>query len=587
MGLGYGAMFNKVLIANRGEIAVRIIRACRDLDIRTVAIYSDLDVDAIHTRRADEAYRVGPGPAAESYLKIPAIIEVAKRSGADAIHPGYGFLAENGDFARAVIDAGLVWVGPSPDVIDVMGDKPAARRAAADASVPTVPGTPDPVTDPEAVRDFARTHGLPIALKAAAGGGGKGFRVVRELEEIEEALAGAAREAQAYFSNPDVFIERYLQQPRHIEIQVLGDATGAVLSFPERDCSLQRRHQKLVEESPSPVLSNDVREALMDAATRVSKQVGYQNAGTCEFLLDADGRSFYFLEMNTRLQVEHPVTELVTGVDLVVAQLLVAAGESLGFAQEDIALRGAAIECRINAEDPARDFMPTPGSIGQYREPGGPGVRVDSGLESYMTIPQAYDPMIAKVITYGSTRDETRRRMLRALSEYTIEGIRTTIPFHSAMLADERFKSGRYHTATVEHEMDLSGLGEPKAREPKTGQPEIATRAFTIQVDGKRFEVKVKEKLDTLVAPQKPSPPKRLTGGGSGSGETLRAPMQGTIVKVLVEEGQQVEAGETICVLEAMKMENAILAHTDGTVEELRVAPGRSVETGATIAIIR
>ncbi|HZA19244.1 MAG TPA: acetyl-CoA carboxylase biotin carboxylase subunit [Actinomycetota bacterium] len=580
-------MFNKVLIANRGEIAVRIIRACRDLDIRTVAIYSDLDVDAIHTRRADEAYRVGPGPAAESYLKIPAIIEMAKRSGADAIHPGYGFLAENGDFARAVIDAGLVWVGPSPDVIDVMGDKPAARRAAADASVPTVPGTPDPVTDPEAVRDFARTHGLPIALKAAAGGGGKGFRVVRELEEIEEALAGAEREAQAYFSNPDVFIERYLQQPRHIEIQVLGDATGAVLSFPERDCSLQRRHQKLVEESPSPVLSNDVREALMDAATRVSKQVGYQNAGTCEFLLDADGRSFYFLEMNTRLQVEHPVTELVTGVDLVVAQLLVAAGEPLGFAQEDIALRGAAIECRINAEDPAMDFMPTPGSIGEYREPGGPGVRVDSGLESNMTIPQAYDPMIAKVITYGSTRDETRRRMLRALSEYTIEGIRTTIPFHSAMLADERFKSGRYHTATVEHEMDLSGLGEPKAREPKTGQPEIATRAFTIQVDGKRFEVKVKEKLDTLVAPKKPSPPKRLTGGGSGSGETLRAPMQGTIVKVLVEEGQQVEAGETICVLEAMKMENTILAHTDGTVEELRVAPGRSVETGATIAIIR
>jgi acetyl-CoA/propionyl-CoA carboxylase, biotin carboxylase, biotin carboxyl carrier protein len=580
-------MFNKLLIANRGEIAVRILRASRDLGIRTVAIYSDLDMDAIHTCRADEAYRVGPGPASESYLKIPSIIEVAKRSGADAVHPGYGFLAENGGFARAVIDAGLVWVGPSPDVIDTMGDKTAARRAAVDASVPIVPGTADPVTEADAVRDFARTHGLPIALKAAAGGGGKGFRVVRELEEIEEALAGAAREAEAYFSNADVFIERYLQQPRHIEIQVLGDSTGAVLSFPERDCSLQRRHQKLVEESPSPVLSNDVREALMDAATRVSKQVGYQNAGTCEFLLDADGHSFYFLEMNTRLQVEHPVTELVTGIDLVAAQLLVAAGEPVGFGQEDIALRGAAIECRVNAEDPAKDFMPTPGYIGHYREPGGPGVRVDSGLESNMTIPQAYDPMIAKVITYGSTREEARRRMLRALSEYTIEGIRTTIPFHTTMLADERFRSGRYHTATVEHEMDLSSLGEPQAREPEPGQLQIATRDFTVQVEGKRFEVVVKEKLDTLVAAQKPRPPKKLTGGGSGGGETLRAPMQGTIVKVLVEKGQTVEAGETICVLEAMKMENTILAHADGTVEELRVGPGSSVETGATIAIIR
>jgi acetyl-CoA/propionyl-CoA carboxylase biotin carboxyl carrier protein len=580
-------MFKKLLVANRGEIAIRVMRGCRDMDISTVAVYSDVDVDAPHVRIADEAYNVGPAAAAESYLKIPNILDAAKRSGAEAVHPGYGFLAENAEFAQAVLDAGLIWVGPSPEVIDSMGDKTAARRAATDAGVPTVPGTPDPVTSVEEVKRFAAEHGLPLAIKASAGGGGKGFRVVAEEKDIEEGLAGAAREAQAYFSSPDVFLERYLQRPRHIEIQVMGDASGNILSFPERDCSLQRRHQKLVEESPSPALDSSVRERIMEAAAKVSKQVAYRNAGTCEFLLDADGTTFYFLEMNTRLQVEHPVTELVSGIDLVRAQLLVAAGEPLDFGQDDIELRGHAIECRVNAENAAKNFMPAPGDIGAYREPAGPGVRVDSGAEANMTIPQSYDPMISKLITYGSNRDEARRRMLRALSEYEIEGIKTTIPFHSLMLADERFVTGNYHTGTVEKEMDLSPLKDTPAPKPKVGEPLTALREFAVEVEGKRLRVKVREQLDEVMRPKKPRPPKKAGSVGGGGGEALSAPMQGTIVKVLVEEGQDIEAGATVCVLEAMKMENSILAHASGKVAEIKVKPGQSVEAGATLALIR
>ena len=563
------------------------MRGCRDLDISTVSVYSDLDAEAIHTRYADEAYNVGPGPASESYLKIPSLLEAAQRSGAEAVHPGYGFLAENGDFARAVIDAGLIWVGPSPEVIESMGDKTAARKAASDAGVAIVPGTKEPVTSADEVKAFVAENGLPLAIKAAAGGGGKGFRVVTEEKEIEEALAGAAREAQAYFSSADVYLERYLERPRHIEVQVLGDASGAILSFPERDCSLQRRHQKLVEESPSPALEAQVREAIMEAAARVSKQVGYRNAGTCEFLLDADGRTFYFLEMNTRLQVEHPVTELVTGIDLVKAQLLIAADEPLEFSQDDIDLRGHAIECRVNAEDPGKNFMPAPGRIARYSEPAGPGVRVDSGAESNYTIPQAYDPLIAKVITYGAGRDEARRRMLRALSEYEIEGIKTTIPFHLLMLADDRFVTGDYHTGTVEREMDLSSLKRKPQPKPKTGEPEIALRNLSVEVDGKRFEVKVREQLETVVQATKPKPPERGAAVRGGGSENVAAPMQGTIVKVLVKKDQTVKAGDVICVLEAMKMENSILAYTDGTVAELNVEAGQSVETGTTIAVIR
>jgi acetyl-CoA/propionyl-CoA carboxylase, biotin carboxylase, biotin carboxyl carrier protein len=580
-------MFRKLLVANRGEIAIRVMRACRDLDIAPVAIYSELDADALHVRLADEAYKVGAGPAAESYLKIDAVVGAAERAGADAVHPGYGFLAENGDFARAVTDAGLTWVGPPADAIDVMGDKTAARKTARDAGVPVVPGTAEAVTDLAEAEAFASEHGLPLGIKAAAGGGGKGFRVVQDAAQIEDALAGAAREAQAYFSSPDVYLERYLERPRHIEIQVLGDASGAVMSFPERDCSLQRRHQKLVEESPSPALDEAVREAIMEAAARVSKQVGYRNAGTCEFLLDSDDKTFYFLEMNTRLQVEHPVTEFVTGIDLVRAQILIAAGEPLGFDQSDIQLRGHSIECRINAEDPSKRFLPAPGKIGHYREPAGPGVRVDSGVEPQAMIPQAYDPLVSKLIAYGYDREEARRRMLRALNEYEIEGIKTTIPFHVLMLSDERFVAGDYHTGTVEREMDLSRLSGAAKTTPKAGESEVAERAFDVEVDSKRFHVEVREKLDSTVLPRKPKPPKGAGSLGGGGTETLSAPMQGTIVKVLVEVGQPVKAGDTVCVLEAMKMENSILAHTDGTVEELKVAAGQSVETGATIAVIR
>ena len=580
-------MFKKLLVANRGEIAVRVMRGCRDLGIATVAVYSDLDAAAVHARLADEAYNVGPGPANQSYLVVDNILEAAKRSGAEAVHPGYGFLAENAAFAHAVIDAGLVWVGPSPEVIEGMGEKTSARRAASEAGVATVPGTADPVTTVDEVMDFVSAHGLPLAIKASAGGGGKGFRVVKEAAEIEDALTGAAREAQAYFSSDEVYLERYLERPRHIEIQVMGDASGNVLSFPERDCSLQRRHQKLVEESPSPALDDGVREAIMEAAAKVSKQVGYRNAGTCEFLLDSDGKTFYFLEMNTRLQVEHPVTELVTGIDLVRSQLLVAAGESLDYAQEDIQLKGHAIECRVNAEDPGKNFMPAPGRIGRYHEPAGPGVRVDSGTEANSEIPQAYDPLVSKVISYGANRDETRRRMLRALAEYEIEGIKTTIPFHRLMLADERFISGDYHTGTVEREMDLSSLAQKREPKPKVGEPQIATRSFGVEVDGKRFDVSVRESLEETVAAKKPKPPERAASMGGGGSEELKAPMQGTIVKVLVEKDAEVKAGDAIAVLEAMKMENSILAHTAGTVAEIKVAAGQSVETGATIAIIR
>jgi acetyl-CoA/propionyl-CoA carboxylase, biotin carboxylase, biotin carboxyl carrier protein len=588
-------VFAKLLVANRGEIAVRIIRACRDLGISPVAVYSDADAGSLHTRMADEAYNVGKPVPTDSYLRIDAIVEAARRSGAAAVHPGYGFLAENARFARAVGEAGLAWVGPNPDAIETMGDKTSARRAATDAGVAAVPGTIESVSSTEQVQSFATEHGWPVAIKAAAGGGGKGFRVVSEAKAVEDALEGARREAKAYFASPDVYLERYLERPRHVEIQVLGDASGAVLSFPERDCSLQRRHQKLIEESPCPTLDPGVREEIMEAARRVSKQVGYRNAGTCEFLLDADGKTFYFLEMNTRLQVEHPITELVCGIDLVAAQILIAAGEALSFSAEDIELRGHAIECRINAEDPAKGFMPAPGLIEAYAEPGGPGVRVDSAAEAGARISQAYDPLIAKLISFGADRQEARRRMLRALDEYQIEGVKTTIPFHRYMLDRDVFSSGEYHTSTVEGDLDLSELEtEPPGRARLAGEPmepapesPVAARRFEVEVDGKRFVVRTRERLGGRARRTKPRPPEAANALRGGRTEVLAAPMQGTIVKVLVAEGDSVKAGEIVCVLEAMKMENSILAHTDGTVEELRVVVGQSVETGTPLAVIR
>jgi acetyl-CoA/propionyl-CoA carboxylase biotin carboxyl carrier protein len=580
-------MFKKLLIANRGEVAVRVIRAARDLGIPSIAVYSEADAASMHVRLADEAFNIGPASPAESYLNIAAILDAARRGGADAVHPGCGFLAENGDFARAVSDAGMAWVGPPADVIDAIGDKMAARKVAPEAGVATVPGTDHTVTSPDEVRAFAREHGLPIAIKASAGGGGKGFRVVGIEAEFEEALTGAAREAQAYFSSSDVYLERYLERPRHIEVQILGDASGAILSFPERDCSLQRRHQKLIEESPSPALNTTARETILEAAARVCKQVGYRNAGTCEFLLESDNKSFYFLEINPRLHVEHPVTELVTGIDVVVAQLLIAAGEPLGLGQDDIDLHGHAMECRINVENPARNFMPAPGKIGVYREPAGPGIRVDSGFEGGAIIPQTYDPMIAKVISHGATRDEARRRLLRALSEYAVEGIHTTIPFHRVMLADERFVGGEYHTGTIEREMDLSVLSDTPISTSETGEAASRLRSFEVEVNGKRVEVRARERLGTAARSKKPRPPKKHGPVGGGAGETLQAPMHGTIVKVLVERGQEVRSGDPICVLEAMKMENSLVAHTNGVVEELNITAGQAVKTRATIAVIR
>ncbi|CAN5675430.1 acetyl/propionyl/methylcrotonyl-CoA carboxylase subunit alpha [soil metagenome] len=581
-------MFSKLLVANRGEIAVRVMRACRDLGISPVAVYSELDVDALHTRIADEAYAIGAGAPAASYLKIPAIVNAALRAGADAVHPGYGFLAESSELARAVMDVGLAWVGPDPDVMAQMGAKTAARAIVSEAGVPIVPGTREPVTDSAQVKAFADEHGLPLAVKASAGGGGKGFRVVAAFDEIEDALTGAAREAESYFSSPDVYLERYLQRPRHVEVQILG--TGGregIIAFPERDCSLQRRHQKLVEESPSPALDDSVRARIMEAAAKVGAHVGYRNAGTCEFLLDADGESFYFLEMNTRLQVEHPVTELVTGIDLVTAQILVAAGESPGFAQEDITLRGHAIECRINAEDPGDGFMPAPGRITDYREPGGPGVRVDSGTEPGALIPQAYDPLVAKLVAYGTDREQARRRMLRALAEYRVEGIKTTIPFHRLVLADDRFVRGDYHTGTVEGELDLAPLAEGPPPQPDPGEAQIAERHVDIELEGRRFSVRLREHLEKTVGRQKPAPPRGAASIAGGAGEELVAPMQGTIVDILVQEGQEVSVGDAVCVLEAMKMENSLLAHASGSVEELKVEAGQSVEAGQPLFVIR
>jgi acetyl-CoA/propionyl-CoA carboxylase, biotin carboxylase, biotin carboxyl carrier protein len=581
-------MFAKLLIANRGEIAVRVIRACRDLDITPVAVYSDLDAGALHTQLADEAYNIGPGPAAESYLNIGAIVSAARRCGAEAVHPGYGFLAENSEFAAAVIDASLTWVGPPPEVIDAMGDKTAARRAAGEAGIDVVPGTSNPVTRTSEVSAFAAEHGFPVAIKASAGGGGRGFRVVASDDDLESALTGAQREARASFSSESVYLERYLEHPRHVEVQVLGDASGAILSFPERDCSLQRRHQKLVEESPSPALGEGTRQALMEAATRVSKQIGYRNAGTCEFLLDEHEESFYFLEMNTRLQVEHPLTELVCGVDLVEAQLLIAAREGLGLDQGDIGLTGHAIECRINAEDARHDFMPVPGTIDAYREPSGPGVRVDSGCTAGSVIPQAYDSLVAKLICNGSTRQQARSRALRALAEFRIDGITTTVGFHRHLLSEAGFVAGKYHTGTVEHEIDLTSIEpDPGRPDPAPGRPRIAVRRFEIELNDKRFSVVANEELETNVRARKPEPP--ATGGhiGTSASEVLSAPMQGTIVQLLVEVGDEVSAGKVICVLEAMKMENSILAHVDGRVDEVLVEAGQSVEAGAVIAVIR
>jgi acetyl-CoA/propionyl-CoA carboxylase, biotin carboxylase, biotin carboxyl carrier protein len=575
---------HKVLVANRGEIAVRVIRTCRELGIPVVAVYSDADRDSLHVELADDAHRLGPAAPSESYLNVPAIIEAAQRAGVTLVHPGYGFLAENADFARSVAGAGMTFVGPPPEAMEMMGDKAAARRAAERVGVPIVPGTPDPV-DVDGAKDAAGRIGFPIAVKAAFGGGGKGMRVVASADELAEALERAAREAGAYFGRPEVYLERYLERAHHVEAQIIGDTRGNLSFLGERDCSLQRRYQKLVEESPSPVVDEELRGRIGEAALALAKEAGYQNAGTVEFIVDDDG-GFYFLEVNARLQVEHPVTEMCTGVDLVALQLAVAMGEKVEVSPSP---RGHAIECRINAEDPYRDFLPGPGLITAYHEPGGPFVRVDAGVVAGKRIPENYDSLIAKLVVWGNDRDHARRRMLRALGEYGVVGVPTTIPFHRWVLETPEFRDGRHFTKFVEQALTETELPTFEQLDVETSSVSSDGRQaraseIVVEVHGRRVPVRL---FDPGARPAPPPPEAQgRAGGGAQSGHTITAPMQGTILQVLVEQGQDVAAGQAVLILEAMKMENHIAATRDGTIAELPVQVGQVVETGQTLAVI-
>jgi len=579
------SMLRAVLVANRGEIALRILRACRELGIGTVAVYSEADRDAPWLRLADQSFLLGPAAPAQSYLDGARILEVARRSGAEAIHPGYGFLSENADFAGAVVDQGLTWIGPPPAAITAMGDKLSARAAAMAAGVPVVPGTMEPTDDPAVVRAFADEHGYPVAVKAAYGGGGRGLRVVEREADLAAALEGAQREAVTAFGRGEVYVERYLTRPRHIEIQVLADTYGTCLSLGERDCSAQRRHQKLLEEAPAPGFDPQVRQQMGDAAVRLSRSVGYVGAGTCEFLFE-DGR-FHFLEMNTRLQVEHPVTELVTGLDLVHWQLRIAAGEELPFTQDDIVLRGHAIEARVNAEHVAAGFVPSPGTVTAWREPGGPGVRVDSGVGPGWEIPRSYDSLLAKLVVYGGDRETARRRLRRAVDEFVVEGVPTTLDFVRFAVDHPDFARGDVSTVSVEREWDLSPIApSPQAAQAAGEAPTAPSRTFTVEVGGKRLEVALFEPEDPRTLRRPTRDRGRATGGGTGASGDLVAPMQGTIVKTAVEPGATVAAGEVVLVLEAMKMENQIPAHRAGTVTALHVGPGDVVNAGDLLATI-
>jgi len=567
----------KVLIANRGEVAVRIIRTCRELGIPSVAVYSDADRDALHVEMADQSFRIGPALAADSYLSIDAILGAARRSRATLIHPGYGFLAERAQFAQAVGDAGLTFIGPSPHAIETMGDKSAARRAADAAGVPIVPGTPEPV-DVRHAKSQAERIGFPLVVKAAFGGGGKGMHVVRSAEHLEEALRRAAREATSYFGRPEVFLERYVERAHHVEAQVVADQHGSAWFLGERDCSVQRRHQKLIEETPSPVVDEALRTRIGEAAVALARSSGYVNAGTVEFIVDEDG-SFYFLEMNTRLQVEHTVTEMVTGYDLVAQQVAVALGERLDIDPDP---RGHAIQCRINAEDPGRNFLPGPGRISRYQEPAGPFVRVDSGVTAGRDIPGDYDSLFAKVIVQGEDREQARRRMLGALSEYRVEGVPTTIPLHRWALESPEFRAGEHTTTWLERalaEVDLPSqieLNPPVAAKPRPAD-------ILVEVDGRRVPVRIfderRERAPDRPASHDPHHGEHVHG-------VITAPMQGTILKVLVEKGQEIQAGDVLCVLEAMKMENHIASTREGEVTDLPIRAGQVVETGQILAVI-
>ncbi|MDY7105240.1 MAG: acetyl-CoA carboxylase biotin carboxylase subunit [Actinomycetota bacterium] len=587
-------MLNKVLIANRGEIAVRVIGACRELGIGSVAVYSELDREALHVRLADEAYALGGRTAAESYLNTEAILDVIERSGADAVHPGYGFFSENADFCRAITERGVTWIGPPPEAIEVMGDKISARLAAERAGVDGVPGTTDLITDPAQVRAFGAEHGYPIAIKAAYGGGGRGMKVVPDESQIEAMIESAQREAKAAFGRDEIYMERYLVKPRHVEVQVMADKHGNCLYVGHRDCSAQRRHQKLIEEAPAPAIPSEILDAMGEAAVKVAVACDYTNAGTVEFLYE-DG-AFYYLEMNTRLQVEHPVTEMTSGLDLVELQIRVADGEALPLTQDDVAVRGHAIEVRINAEDPAEGkFLPSPGTIGKLSIPQGIGVRWDGGYESGDEVSQFYDNLVGKLVCWGETREKAIARTLRALRELVIEGVATTVPADVAILAHPDFGAVDHSTKWVEETLDLTGVKATPAAPPtdEDGEPKVK-RDLDVEVNGKKFSVSmwVPESAPVAAAgggaARAPRPRRAASSSGgaaAGSGQ-VAVPMQGTIVKVVVAEGDEIEEGATICVLEAMKMENNIAADKSGTIKEIKVAPGDAVGAGDVVAVI-
>jgi acetyl-CoA/propionyl-CoA/long-chain acyl-CoA carboxylase, biotin carboxylase, biotin carboxyl carrier protein len=580
--------FTKVLVANRGEIAIRIFRTLRELGIGTVAVYSEADRAALHVTAADEAYLLGPGAPTESYLNQERLLDVAARSGAAAVHPGYGFLAENAAFARACASAGLVWIGPPPEAIEAMGSKVAARARMTAAGVPVIPGTTEPVQSAAEVLRLGEELGFPIAIKASAGGGGKGLKVVRGPEEVARAFESAQREGSAYFSDPAVYVERFLEDPRHVEVQVLADANGSVIHLGERDCTIQRRHQKLVEETPSPAVDEALRARIGQVAVDAARAVGYRSAGTVEGLLDREG-NYFFLEMNTRIQVEHTVTELVTGLDLVREQVLIAAGEPLWLRQEDVRLTGHAIECRINAEDPSNGFLPSPGRITSYREPAGPGVRVDSGVTAGSEVSGLYDPLLAKLVVHGVDREHARRRMLRALGEFEIGGVTTLLGFHRALLDHPCFAAGETCHGAVESELlaqraeQLSHMTTIAA----TADGAVRERVTKVELDGRRFDV-------TRLVPQPPwaelarKRSDRAAGRGrhGAARDAVVSPMQGTVLAIEVGEGDVVAAGQVLCIVEAMKMENEVHAPREGIVRELSVARGQPVTTGQVICII-
>ena len=583
----------KVLIANRGEIAVRIARACRDAGLASVGVYAQSDLDALHVTMTDEALALGGQSPAESYLDIDKILKAAAESGADAVHPGYGFLAENADFARAVAAAGLTWIGPPADAIEALGDKVRARDIAAEVGAPLAPGTPGPVSGAEEVLAFAREYGLPIAIKAAYGGGGRGLKVARSMEEIEEQYASAVREAVAAFGRGECFVERYLDRPRHVETQCLADQHGNVVVVSTRDCSLQRRHQKLVEEAPAPFLTGEQIAQLRDSSKAILRRAGYAGAGTCEFLVGPDG-TVSFLEVNTRLQVEHPVTEEISGIDLVLEMFRIAEGEPLGY--DDPPARGHSIEFRINAEDPGRNFLPTPGTIAVWRPPSGPGVRMDAGYTAGMTIPQAFDSLIGKLIITGASRRQALARARRALAEFEIDGLPTVLPFHRAVVDDPAFTDEPFSVHTRWIETEFATKIPPYSGEvAKPGALEPDREPITVEVGGKRLEVMLPAGLAAVGQPAQAPGRERSRRSGyrdrgpasAGDGDALVSPMQGTIAKIVVEEGQHVSAGDTVVVLEAMKMEQPLTAHKEGTVTGLAVQIGQTVPAGAVICELK